>query len=146
MQNIKSILEIGAGKRFGTAVSISNELHIIGGCGTATHIKYNPNTQNCDILHDLKEVLNLNFQLNFAAAIQNKDKLMALDIRNDHWATLSCKLPEALSYSGCTQILNGQFVLILGGSASNSIYIYCVQDRTFKESQVIILTYIKQLQ
>lgn len=67
------------------------------------------------------------------------DIIHEYDINNNKWTKLIHKLPTALSGSGCTSILNGQYVILFGGcnhGNKDDIFIYCVRNGTFKESNI----------
>ena len=157
IEKITDLNEIIIGKVFGSGIMIKNEFHIIGGVLQNNHIRYNPNEQKCEVLHDLVPVIKVN-TVCFANTIKVQEKILIFggsnndnvfdvvgeyDILNDAWYRLKIKLPKALVSVELTPILNGQFILLLGGinnfttmDIEDSIYIYSVNDKTFRESNV----------
>eukprot|EP01083_Nonionella_stella_P062090 161543_1 len=72
------------------------------------------------------------------------DTVRQYDIANDTWTKLNIKVPDAMQGFGCTSILNGKYVLVIGGEqvedgsfcSCGDIRVYCVSDQTFKISNV----------
>ena len=68
------------------------------------------------------------------------DTIYEYDTSNDIWTNLKVKMPEKLSFFGCTSILYNKYVVLFGGrykKKKDSIWIYSVCDRTFKESKLL---------
>ena len=138
------------------AINIKDECHIIGGYQNHNkHIKYNTKTQKCQIIHDFKSPFDLNvIYLHKLIKIQNKllifggfdgknclDTVYQYDMITNKWNKLNCKIPKPLCSFGCTAILNGQYVLLIGGyddgfGYQDNIYFYCVRDQKFKKSTI----------
>eukprot|EP01084_Bolivina_argentea_P295497 508754_1 len=72
------------------------------------------------------------------------DTIRSYDIINDKWTKLNVKTHEAFQGFGCTSILNGKYILVIGGEQvedgsgwpSDEIHIYSVNDETFKKSKI----------
>ena len=136
------------------AIIIKDECHIIGGDYNNKHIKYNTKTHKHQIIHDFKQVFNLdNLYWHQLIKIQNKllifggcdgnnylDTVYQYDIITNKWNKLKCKMPKSLSLFGCTSILNGNYVVLLGGKNhdgyQDNIYFYSVRDQKFKISKI----------
>ena len=151
LKKIKHLDAIGyrAGAK---GIMINDEFHIIGGYKW-NHVKYNINTQKCDIVHDLSELFDSRQSI-CAGFCRNKQKLLTFggysngkhidtiyeyDILQNEWRAISAKLPKALATPACTSISNGDYVALFGGGNKNGnyddIYLYSVQDQKFKVSK-----------
>ena len=69
------------------------------------------------------------------------DHVHQYNINSNKWSKLQSKMPKKLEFIVSTSVLNGQFVLIFGGSEcdgtrQDDIYIYSVNDESFKLSNV----------
>ena len=148
--------------KFGTTgsslVMIKGELHIIGGTQNRKHLKWNENTKEFVILHD--NVANRNHQtdilIHYSELVVLENHVIAFgayddpdcldyiheyDIINNSWKRLTITMPaQGMEYFGCATIMDGQYVLLFGGKASNElqnkIYIYSVKEKSFRESKV----------
>ena len=142
------------------AIVIKNEFHVIGsGVRGYKHVKFNPNKNKCDVLHDLENIFNYKHLLprpiirrTAMTKIANKllvfggydslykyDRIHEYNINNNQWKTLETKIPKFIyPHCGkvCVQILNGQIVLLFGKRDSNHIFIYYVCDKIFQKSKV----------
>ena len=110
-------------------------------------------TENVQILHEFSDISMTDY-VRYHAIVRIKDKVLVFgghvfsaldiiyeyDINDKKWSKLHHKLPKALSGCGCTSILNGQYVVLFGGcnkGNKDDIWIYCVRDETFTESNII---------
>ena len=152
---IKGIEGMEYGAQYGSGIIIKDEFHIVGGWMTNNHIKYNRNTQKCEVLHDLG-ALNWDYiQLPGSTKIGNKcllfggsndyecnDTIYEYDVVNNAWSQLPSRIPEALTAPSCISVLNEQLIILIGGSDvhgdvfSDRIYIYSVGKGTFKLSPI----------
>ena len=132
-------------------IMIKDKLHIIGGY---KHVRFNQDLQKFEVLHIFRESLNLqtidahrvvnvkNKILMFGGYCNRKlsDSIHQYDITNNKWTKLTHKMPVAMRSFGCVSILNGQYILIFGGNSQptshDDIYIYSVDDKTFKKSDI----------
>ena len=142
--------QIGIGSQ---GLMIGNKFHAIGGYppmawhgdNPCMHVVYNPDTQKMDILHEFDPSISIGFH----RVIKIKDTLLSFgkyihqyQISKKAWKLLPTQMPNALSCFGCVEVLNGKYVLLLGGSndsaweASDDIWIYRVEDRVFTKSEI----------
>ena len=147
------------------AIIINDEFHLIGGYRNNHHWKWNGN--KFIILHDLEKEMNWNSVGNHRI-IQNgeiiysfggeifhhvaytafSNDIYMFDIKQNVWTKMDVKLPEKKAHVGCISVLNGQYLLLLGGMSKaqkeskrpckydDEIWILNVKDKTFKESNV----------
>ena len=154
---IDHLNEVKNGTWTGTGVMINDKFHVIGGSHHSfRHIAYNTIAQKCEIMHDSASISNLTKMWYGHSIIRIQQKLLIFggsdhshfsdyiyeyDLRNNAYQKLEITIPRKMVYVACTSILNGQFVLLFGGTDDNihshdDIYVYSVNDETFKISTI----------
>ena len=134
-----------------TGIVIDGELHRIGGDGTKhMHIKYNPNTNRVEELHDFRAMFGLQY-IAHHQMVRIKDDIWMFggneldlvhqyNISTNKWVRLKQRLPRPLSSFGCTVLFDGEYVAIFGGESGgcrrNEIFIYTIRDKMFRKSRM----------
>ena len=144
-------------------IIIDNEFHIIGGTKNNKHLRLNNISNKFETFYKF----NYKFDSHKVIKIPNKilmfggfnrsapvslmsnhtnnhkyiQEIYDFDIQSSVWKRLNVFIPYKLCSFGCVSILNGQYVLILGGETtdvmfSNNILIYCVNKQIFTQSQI----------
>ena len=150
---INDAVKIGPGAE---SCVIGDKYHIIGGWKTNKHVLYTPTTDKFDTIHDFDKMKG-DFQISYHHLVQFRNKLLlfgGLDtsnkplgtiyeysFQNNAWNKLDIKCPPGLSSFGATTVLREQFVILFGGEkeneiATDEIWIYCVQNQSFRKSKV----------
>jgi len=138
------------------AIMINQKFHIIG-VGEyfrKKHIKYDPISQTITVLHQFVDIFDLNHIVNHEIVrIKNKilmfggynghyflNNIYEYNIEDNKWTQLNCTMPKRMVGFGCVVILNKEYVALFGGGndvdAYDDIFIFSVQDKTFKKSKI----------
>lgn len=128
------------------AIMINDELHIIGGYGNYNHLKYNKVSKKFDVLHDIEfcypQLIKIKDKVISFGGYKNGylDEIHEYNINDNTWSKLQNSVPVKLIIDGIAAILNEQYVLLFGGNHAatchKEIWIYSVNDQSFKESKV----------
>ena len=142
------------------AIMINDELHIIGGYnsydGSIGHHKYNQNTQKLELVQDFcndivecrgikhHRIVKVDDKIFMFGGLDymrrcNSELILEYDVKRNVWNKLKIKMPIAVNSFGCTSILNGEYIVLLGGYGGryrDEIFIYSVKDEKFKKCRI----------
>lgn len=159
-------------KSASNGIMINDEFHVIQDYGAVgltknMHIKYDEQCNSpISLPDDYTEIISKNKDCNIGqyGIVKLKHKIMIFggreqtqskdgdivdqiceyDVKTSKWIKLGIKLPQPLYSMGCTEAVNGQYVLIFGGKKCDSstnvqthdIWIYSVKHQTFRKSKI----------
>ena len=154
------MVESSYGTGGSSAILIEDQLHIIGGWVNKSHLRWNNETKQFDVLHknvmDIKRGIFINVStllkvgnrvLSFGGYHDRQflDCMMEYDIIKNAWKRLKITMPRTMTSFGCVSVMNEKYILLFGGEDGvynynhkkfDDVYIYSVGDRTFTKSGI----------